>query len=220
LKASFIKYSFDIPETVIMLERGREYYDFMNKRRSVRDFSDKPVHKELIENIILTASTAPSGANKQPWIFCTVSNPEIKKQIRISAEKEEYENYNGRMNKEWLDDLAYLGTDWHKPFLETAPYLIIVFKKLYDILDDGTHRQNYYVNESVGIACGFLLAAIHNAGLAALAHTPSPMGFISKILNRPKNERPFLLIPVGYPADEVMVPDIERKGLKDIYIEY
>ena len=220
MKARFIKYSSEVPETAIMLEKGRKYYNFMNKRRSVRDFSDKPVPRELIENIILTASTAPSGANKQPWIFCAVNSPEIKKQIRIFAEKEEYKNYNGRMNKEWLQDLAYLGTDWRKPFLETAPYLIIVFKKLYDILGDGTHRQNYYVNESAGIACGFLLAAIHNAGLAALTHTPSPMGFISKILNRPKNERPFLLIPVGYPADEVMVPDIKRKLFEEICVEY
>ena len=212
----FIQYKQEsFPENE-MLRRSREFFDFMNKRRTVRDFSDKPVPKEIIENIIKTASTAPSGAHKQPWTFCVVTDAEIKKQIRAAAEKEEWENYHGRMDNEWLQDLAYLGTDWNKLFLETAPFLIIVFKKLYDILPDGFHRQNYYVTESVGIACGFLLAAIHNAGLSALTHTPSPMGFLSQILNRPENERPFLLIPVGYPAEDAKVPDLKRKELDEI----
>jgi nitroreductase len=149
-----------------------------------------------------------------------VSDPEIKKQIRIAAEKEEQESYNGRMSEEWLQDLRPLQTDWKKPFLEIAPYLIIVFKKAYDILPSGEKRTNYYVSESTGIACGFLLTAIHHAGLVALTHTPSPMNFLVKILNRPENERPFLLIPVGHPADETFVPKLERKGLNQIAVHY
>jgi iodotyrosine deiodinase len=216
MKTGFVNYlpeKFSGPE---MLKRSMEFFEFMNKRRTVRDFSDKPVPKVIIENVIKTASTAPSGAHKQPWTFCVVTDPEIKKQIRAAAEKEEWENYHGRMDDQWLKDLEYLGTDWHKPFLETAPYLIIIFKKLYDIMPDGSHRQNYYVSESVGIACGFLLAAIQNAGLCALTHTPSPMGFLTEILQRPENERPFLLIPVGYPAENAKVPDLRRKDLEEI----
>lgn len=202
-----------------MLQRSREFCQFMNKRRTVRDFSDKPVPLEVVENIIMTASSAPSGANKQPWSFCVVCDPELKRQIREAAEKEEYLNYHGRMSEEWLADLAPLGTDWQKPFLETAPYLIIVFKKAYG-LENGEKKKNYYVNESVGLAAGLLLAAIHNAGLASLTHTPSPMNFLQEILERPENERPFLLIPVGYPAEEAQVPDINRKGLKDVMVLY
>jgi len=216
MKSNFMNYKPSVFNEDEMLIRSTEFFEFMNKRRTVRDFSDKPVPKELIENIIKSASTAPSGAHKQPWTFCVVTDLEIKKQIRSAAEKEEYENYHGRMDDQWLEDLEYLGTDWHKPFLETAPYLIVVFKKLYDILPGGSHRQNYYVSESVGIACGILLAAIHNSGLCALTHTPSPMGFLSAILNRPENERPYLLIPVGYPAEDVKVPDLKRKELAEI----
>ena len=216
MKSKFIGYNQVSFSKTEMLNRSSEYFEFMNKRRTVREFSDKPVPKEVIENIIMTASSAPSGAHKQPWTFCVVTDTEMKKQIRSAAEMEEYENYHGRMDDQWLEDLEYLGTDWHKPFLETAPYLIVVFKKLYDIMPDGSHRQNYYVSESVGIACGFLLTAIHNAGLCALTHTPSPMGFLSAILNRPENERSYLLIPVGYPADNVKVPDLKRKGLDEI----
>ncbi|MCX6276188.1 MAG: nitroreductase family protein, partial [Bacteroidetes bacterium] len=161
-------------------------------------------------------STAPSGAHKQPWKFCVVSNPEIKKSIRIAAEKEEKESYEKRMTDEWLKDLAPIGTDWHKPFLETVPYLIVVFKLNYVLDENNFKHQNYYAVESCGIACGFLLAAIHAAGLAALTHTPSPMNFLSKVLNRPDNEKPFLLIPVGYAADECWVPDLKRKGLDEI----
>ncbi len=202
-----------------MLQRSREFYRYLDKRRTVRDFSDKPVPLEVVENIIMTASSAPSGAHKQPWTFCVVSDPELKRKIREAAEKEEYENYHGRMSEEWLADLAPLGTDWHKPFLERAPYLIVVFKKAYDSVD-GEKKKNYYVNESVGLATGFLLAAIHNAGLASLTHTPSPMNFLQEILERPENERPFLLIPIGYPAGEAQVPNITRKALKDVMVLY
>lgn len=200
-----------------MLQRSREFYQYMDKRRTLRLFSDAPVPREVIENILMTASSAPSGAHKQPWTFCVVSDPAIKTQIREAAEKEEYVNYHGRMSEEWLEDLERFGTDWHKPFLETAPYLIVVFKKSYD-LEGEDKRKNYYVNESVGIAAGFLLAAIHHAGLAALTHTPSPMNFLQKILNRPDNERPFLLIPVGYPAEAATVPDIRRKGPEEVIV--
>ncbi len=202
-----------------MLHRSRDFYNFMNRRRTVREFSDKPVPYEVLEHIIMAASTAPSGAHKQPWTFCLVSNPGLKRDIREAAEQEEYENYNGRMSDEWLDDLKAFGTDWHKPFLETAPYLIVIFKKAYE-LEDGKRRKNYYVNESVGLAAGFLLAGIHNAGLAALTHTPSPMNFLQRILKRPENERPFLLIPVGYPADDAQVPDLSRKEKQEVLIHY
>ena len=202
-----------------MQDRSSAFYKYMDKRRSLRMFSDKPVPKSVIKNIIMTASSAPSGAHKQPWTFCVVSDPEIKKQIRIAAEKEEYENYHGRMSDEWLDDLKVFGTDEHKPFLEIAPYLIVVFKKAYDLVD-GQKSKNYYVNESVGLATGFLLMAIHNAGLVALTHTPSPMNFLQKVLNRPNNERAFLLIPVGYPTEDATVPNIERKGLDEVSVWY
>ena len=203
-----------------IVEQSQFYYELMNKRRSVREFSDKAVPMEVIENIINTASSAPSGAHKQPWTFCVVRNPDIKKQIRTAAEKEEYINYNGRMSEEWLDDLKVFGTDWHKPFLEIAPYLIIVFKKAYDLNDNGEKLKNYYVNESVGIACGFLISAIHQAGLITLTHTPSPMNFLEKILNRPKNERAFLLLPVGYPAENAEVPVLKRKDLEEVMKVY
>lgn len=203
-----------------LIQRSLDFYTFINQRRTVRDFSTRPVPKEVIQNILLTASSAPSGAHKQPWTFCVVSNPEIKKQIRAAAEQEEFESYNGRMSEEWKDDLKALATDWHKPFLEEAPYLIIVFKKVYDLTKENEKRNNYYVSESVGLACGFLLTAIHNAGLVALTHTPSPMNFVSKILNRPENERPFLLIPVGYAADETYVPKLERKTLDEFSVFY
>lgn len=216
----YIAYSKPFLEDEVVKERTKLFYEFMDTRRSVREFSNHPVPREVIENIIRTASTAPSGAHKQPWTFCVVENPEIKKQIRIAAEEEELESYESRMSSDWLEDLKPLGTDWHKPFLENAPYLIIVFRRIYEFGADGKKRNNYYVQESVGIACGFLLAAIHEAGLISLTHTPSPMNFIAKILNRPENEKPFLLIPVGYPADECWVPDIKRKELEDICVFY
>lgn len=197
------------------LKKSEEFLLQINKRRSIRTFSDKPVSKTIIENIILSASTAPSGAHKQPWNFCAISNPELKKQIRIAAEEEKI-SYKSRMSERWKDDLAHLGTDMHKPFLENAPWLIIAFKKVYDFDENGEKHNNYYVNESVGIACGFLIAAIHNAGLATLTHTPSPMNFLEKILNRPKNERAYILFPVGYAHKETFVPDIKRKPLDDV----
>jgi len=212
----FVQYTKEIYDAEEATRRSQEFYLFMDKRRTVRDFSDKTVPRELIENLIKTASTAPSGAHKQPWTFCVVSNPEIKSQIRKAAEEEERISYEGRMSEEWLKALEPLGTNWEKPFLEVAPYLIIVFKKAYNFTADGEKENNYYVSESVGLACGILLAAIHHAGLVALTHTPSPMGFLSKILNRPENEKPFLLIPVGYPAEETFVPDIKRKLLEEV----
>jgi nitroreductase len=200
--------------------RAREFYELMRRRRTVRFFSPEPVPLELIELAIKTAGTAPSGANQQPWRFVVISNPEIKRRIREAAETEEYENYHGRFPDEWLQALAALGTDWHKEFLEIAPYLIVVFKEDYGVASnaDGSERKlkHYYVNESVGIAVGFLLAALQNAGLATLTHTPNPMGFLSQILGRPKNEKPFLLIPVGYPAADAVVPNITKKPLSEI----
>jgi len=216
-KPVFIPYHKPEVTAAEVIQRARLFYEQMDTRRTVRHFSDKPVPKKVIENIILTASSAPSGAHKQPWTFCAVANPALKKEIRAAAEKEEYDSYNGRMSEEWLQDLAPLGTDWNKPFLEVAPWLIIVFKKAYDIVD-GERRKCYYVNESVGIAAGFLLAAIHQAGLVSLTHTPSPMNFLQKTLERPENERAFLLVPVGYAADQVEVPDLDRKPLEEISV--
>ena len=204
----------EIPETE-MLNRSANLLNAMKTRRSVRDFSSRPVSEEIIHNCIKTAVYAPSGANKQPWHFMIVKDPKIKKEIRIAAEAEEKEFYSHRATKEWLEDLNQFGTDWHKPFLETAPYLIVIFKEIIDKHGDES-RKNYYVNESVGIAAGFLLTAIHNAGLASLTHTPSPMKFLQEILNRPENERAFLLIPVGYPADEAEVPAINKKPFDEV----
>ncbi|HJQ37585.1 MAG TPA: nitroreductase family protein [Thermoanaerobaculia bacterium] len=194
-----------------MIAAARAFLETLRKRRTVREFSDQPVPGEVIDLCIEAAATAPSGANLQPWTFVVVRDPEIKREIRIAAEKEEYENYHGRMPEEWLRVLAPLQTDWHKEFLEIAPVLIVVFKEDYGIAPDGSRVTHYYVNESVGIACGFLLAALNAAGLATLTHTPSPMGFLREILDRPKNEKAFLLIPVGYPAEGCRVPDIQKK---------
>ena len=199
-----------------MLSRSQNFFDKMNDRRSIREFSDREVTREIIENIIRTASTAPSGAHKQPWTFCAVSNPIIKSKIRKAAELEEKENYEKRMSERWKEDLLTFGTDANKPFLEKAPWLIIAFKKAYEMDEKGSKQNNYYVNESVGIACGMLITAIHNAGLVTLTHTPSPMNFLTTVLNRPANERAFLLLPVGYPEDPCYVPDIERKGLSEV----
>ncbi|MCU0453473.1 MAG: nitroreductase family protein [Bacteroidetes bacterium] len=197
------------------LQHLHDTYETLRRRRSVREFSDRPVRREVIEQILRIAGSAPSGANKQPWHFVVVTDPVLKRQIREAAEREERENYERRMSDAWKSDLAPLGTDWHKPFLDIAPALIAVFAKSYD-LADGEHRKNYYVKESVGIACGFLIAAIHMAGLVTLTHTPSPMDFLGRILGRPENEKPFLLLPVGYPAEGATVPDIRRKGLEEI----
>lgn len=197
------------------LYRSREYLNFFHERRSVREFSNKDVPFEIIKNIVMTAASAPSGANKQPWKFIIVKNPEIKRQIRVAAEAEEKENYEKRFPDDWLEDLNQFGTDWHKEFLETAPYLIVIFKVSYEV-DGDKQKKNYYVNESCGIATGFLLTAIHNAGLIALTHTPSPMNFLQKILNRPANEKPYLLIPVGYPAENTEVPVLNKKSFEEV----
>ena len=199
-----------------LIEKSKIYYEKINNRRSVRDFSDKDVPKEVIENIIKTAGSAPSGAHKQPWTFCVISDKKLKSEIRKLAEKEEYENYHGRMSDSWKADLQHFGTDHIKEFLEVAPYLIVVFKKAYDLDEDENKSQNYYVNESVGIAVGFLITAIHQAGLVTLTHTPSPMKFLEAALGRPQNEKAFLLLPVGYPAKDCKVPDLKRKTLAEI----
>lgn len=217
---TFIPLEFERLSPEAQLERARGFHELMKRRRSVREFSPDPVPFELIELAIRTAGTAPSGANQQPWHFTIVSDPEIKRRIRLAAEEEERENYGGRFPAEWLQTLAPLGTDWHKEFLEIAPYLVVVFKIDYGIAiqPDGSERRikHYYVNESVGIACGILLAALHHAGLATLTHTPNPMGFLSEILQRPKNEKPYLLIPIGYPAPDAKVPAIEKKPFDEI----
>lgn len=194
-----------------MFTRSESFLEEMSKRRTVREFSDRPVPIEIIENCIKTAASAPSGANKQPWQFVIVQDPEVKTKIRKAAEKEEKEFYGHRATKKWLEDLNQFGTDWHKPFIEIAPYLIIVFRQIYDVEEDGSQHKNYYVNESVGIASGFLLAALHHSGLVTLTHTPSPMNFLGEILERPQNEKAFLLIPVGFPADAAEVPEIAKK---------
>lgn len=201
-----------------MIAATRAFRDELRLRRTVREFSSDPVPDEVIAAAIETAASAPSGANMQPWRFVVVQDPAVKREIRIAAEKEERENYDGRMPEEWLRALAPLQTDWRKEFLEIAPVLIVVFKLDYAIDAGGRRVTHYYVNESVGIACGFLLAALNAAGLATLTHTPSPMGFLREILGRPKNEKPYLLIPAGYPAEGCRIPDIQKKPLDDVMI--
>ncbi len=197
---------------------SQRFYEILSKRRSVRYFSDKPVPEQLIKNLILAAGTAPSGSNKQPWRFVAVKDPAIKKEIRIAAEEEEREFYKHRANENWLKDLKAIGTDENKPFLEIAPWLIVIFKLMKDDNEQNASDQVYYASESVGIATGMFLTAAHFAGLATLTHTPSPMKFLARILNRPDYERPFLLVPVGYPADDCVVPDISRKPLEEIMV--
>ncbi len=202
------------------LSRAEAFATYLSRRRSLREFAATPVPRALIESLLIAAGSAPSGAHKQPWTFCAVSNSDLKTQLRQAAEREEYENYHGRMSEEWLEDLVPFGTDWRKPFLEVAPWLIVVFKHVYERQADGQRAKNYYVNESVGIASGMLLTAIHQAGLVALTHTPSPMNFLGELLGRPANERPFLLIPIGYPAERAKVPALARKRLAEISVFY
>lgn len=197
------------------VSRASDFFELMNRRRTVREYSLREVPHELIERAIATAGTAPSGANMQPWRFVVVRDAEVKRKIREAAEKEEHESYSGRMSEKWLRRLAPLGTDEHKPFLEIAPYLIIVFR-ITSVEENGETEPTYYSQESVGIAVGLLLAALQNLGLATLTHTPSPMKFLQEILGRPRNEVPFVLIPVGYPAEDAKVPDIKRKPLEEI----
>ena len=200
--------------------RALAFFETVRTRRSVRAFSPDPVPLDIVKTAIRAAAAAPSGANKQPWHFCVVRDPAIKQRIREAAEAEERENYQRRFPREWLDDLAPFGTDWRKPFLEIAPYLIVLFRVDYGLDEGGAKSKHYYVSESVGIAAGFLLVALHTAGLATLTHTPSPMGFLGEILERPKNERAFLLIPVGYPTEDASVPAIEKKALDEIVTLY
>lgn len=200
-----------------MLSRARAFYEQMDARRSVRSFSPDPVPRELVEIAIRTASTAPSGAHRQPWRFVAVSNRDVKREIRQAAEAEEHESYvGGRMPPDWLEALVPIGTSWEKPYLEVVPWIVVVFEEVWGRGPSGRRRKNYYPKESVGIACGLFIAALHHMGLATLTHTPSPMKFLSRILDRPDNERPFILFPVGYPAAEAEVPDLRRKDLDEV----
>jgi len=217
---NFIPYAPTKKSIVEVQKASENYRSALDTRRSVRFFSDESVPKEVIENIIMTASSAPSGAHKQPWTFAAISSAELKTQIREAAEKEEYTNYHGRMSEDWIEDLKKFDTNWVKEFITTAPWIIVMFKKSYDVDEHGDKQKNYYVNESVGIAAGFLISAIHHAGLATLTHTPSPMNFLEKILERPKNERAFLLLPVGFPAKDAVVPVLERKSSEDVIVYY
>lgn len=215
----FIPYHLERFPPEQMHQRGQELYDQLSRRRSVRHFAPDPVPRELIELAIRTAVTAPSGAHRQPWRFVAISDAEIKRQIREAAEAEEWQSYEGgRMPAEWREALAPLGTDWRKPYLETVPWIVVVFEEVHGVGPDGTHIKHYYVKESVGIACGLFVVTLHHMGLATLTHTPSPMGFLSRILGRPENERPFILFPIGYPASDAVVPDIQRKSLADVVV--
>lgn len=221
----FIPLNFEQLPADTALARSREFLARMRTRRTVRDFSTEPVPFELIANAIATAASAPSGANQQPWTFAVVSDPDLKRQIRVAAEAEERESYERRMSAEWLAALAPLGTDWHKPHLEDAPYLIIVFAQAHGWetnpeSGEQTRVKHYYVAESVGIAVGMLLASLHSAGLATLTHTPNPMGFLSEILKRPSNERAYVVIPVGYPAPDAQVPNIRKKPLDEVMVVF
>jgi nitroreductase len=215
---AFVPLGFERRSPDELVRRAQEFYSLMQKRRTTRHFSRDPVARELIESAIATAGTAPSGAHQEPWIFVAVSDPELKRRIRAAAEEEERLNYSGRMPPEWLEALAPLGTDRHKPHLTDAPWLVVMFRKLYELREDGSKRPYYYTQESCGIAAGLFICAAHNMGLALLTHTPSPMAFLSDLLERPVNERPFLIMPVGLPAADARVPDIKRKSLGEIAI--
>lgn len=219
MTASFVPLDFERVAPDVSVADGRAFLARLARRRSVRDFAPDPVPRECIDLAIRAAGSAPSGAHRQPWRFVVVDDPALKREIREAAEREEHENYERRFPQEWLDALARLGTDWRKPFLETAPWLVVVFKEVHGRDEWGRRITNYYVNESVGIACGLFIAAVHMMGLATLTHTPSPMGFLRDILGRPKNETPFVLIPVGYPAPGAKVPELERKPLDEIRLE-
>ena len=218
---AFIPYRPDrIPESEVVARAERLFAE-MNQRRSVRKFSSDPVPRVAIELAIQTASTAPSGAHRQPWTFVVISDPEKKRAIRQAAEEEERTNYEGgRLPDHWLKALEPLGTDWHKEYLETVPWIVVLFEQRYGFGPDGEQQKNFYVKESVGIACGLFIAAIHQMGLATLTHTPSPMAFLTDLLERPENERPFALLPIGHPADDCEVPDITRKDLGEIMVEF
>jgi len=219
----FTKYKHRVVTAEDGVVQSREFYEMMNKRRTIRDFSDKEVPMEIIENCIKVAGTAPSGAHKQPWTFVVVTDPAIKQKIREATEHVEKANYGvgvkkARMGPQWLKDLEPIGTDWEKKHITEAPAIIIVLKKMYSLDDEGKKKGNYYQSESVGIASGFLISALHNAGLCTLTHTPTPMGYLRDLLGRPREEKPLLLMPVGYPAEDAMVPDFERKPLDKIMV--
>ena len=214
----FVPLEYARPDEAAQRAASSAFLERLTRRRSVRQFSTEPVAFELVANAIAAAGTAPSGAHQQPWTFVVVSDPERKAKLRAAAEEEERRNYAGRMSAEWIAALAPLGTDEHKSHLTDAPHAIVVFEQVYGFRADGAKTKHYYARESVGIAVGFLLAALHEAGLVALTHTPSPMGFIRTLLDRPPNERPFCVIPVGYPADGCTVPDLERKPLDEILV--
>ena len=202
-----------------MLARAESFFAEMNSRRSVREFSSEPVPRKLIELAIATASTAPSGAHRQPWKFVAIDDAGLKSRIRVAAEKEEYESYEGgRMPDEWREAVAPFRTTWQKPFLETAPWLVVVFEESYRIDEQRERSKNYYVKESVGIACGLFITALHHMGLATLTHTPSPMHFLNDLCGRPDNERPYILFPIGYPAADAQVPDLHRKSLDEVAV--
>ncbi len=220
MSAATIPYSPTRLEPATQLERGRAFFEEMNQRRSVRLFSDDPVPRELIDLAVATASTAPSGAHKQPWTYVVTGDPEVKRSIRAAAEEEERINYEGgRLPPHWREDLEPLGTDWQKPFLETVPWIVVLFEQRYGVRPDGSRAHHYYVKESVGISAGIFIAALHHMGLATLTHTPSPMKFLTGLLGRPESERPFCMFPIGYPADDCVVPDLTRKPLPDVMIE-
>lgn len=218
--AGFIPYQLPRLDPDVLQRRAREIFLEMDARRSVRHFRPDPIPRSVVEEAIRTASTAPSGAHRQPWTFVLVGDPEIKRRIREAAELEEYENYvGGRLPDHWREALEPLGTDWHKPFLEVAPWLVVVFEQRYGVQADGSQRHHFYVKESVGIACGIFIATLHRLGLATLTHTPSPMSFLNTLLGRPENERPYILFPVGYPAEDCEVPDLARKPLDEVMVE-
>lgn len=214
----FIPYHLDRFAESDMRQRGADLYAELSRRRSVRHFAPDPVPRDLIERAIQIASTAPSGAHRQPWKFVAVSDSNLKRHIRIAAEAEERLSYEGRMSAEWLEALAPLGTTWEKPYLETVPWIVVVFEEVHGIGPNSKAIKNYYVKESVGIACGLFIVALHQMGLATLTHTPSPMGFLSKLLDRPDRERPFILFPIGYPAADATVPDLRRKGMEEVAV--
>ena len=216
----FIPYDLPRLSAEEMIAKSKAFAEELETRRSVRVFSQEPIPLEAVRHCIDAAGTAPSGAHKQPWTFCLVTDPDLRKKIRKAAEQEEFKNYNGRMSATWLEDLGPLGTDHVKPFIEEAPALIVVFKQVHDTKDEAGKKPNYYVNESVGIAVGMLLTALHRIGLVALTHTPSPMAFLSKALGRPANERAYLNIPVGWPAAGARVPDLTRKSREEVLVEY
>ena len=217
--AGFVPYSIPRPPSDELAARAQAVYEEMDNRRSVREFSDEPVDRAVIEYAIRAASTAPSGAHRQPWTFVLVGDPATKRRIREAAEAEEYENYEGgRIPPHWREALEPLGTDWRKPFLETAPWLVVVFEQRFGTNPDGSRRHNFYVKESVGLACGIFVATLHRLGLATLTHTPSPMAFLTEVLDRPSNERPFILFPVGYPAPTCLVPNLIRKPLDEVMV--